>query len=327
MAKRLGQLVFWLIILITLILLGFRLWAWQRENQVLIDARPNTGNVIETSLGQIFVTVTGNPDNTPVLFVHGTAAWGGLWQESADAIRAAGFYSIAMDLPPFGYSTRDPNSDYSRETQAQRITALVDKLDVRPIIVAHSFGAAPAVEAAMIAPEKFSGIVLVAGAVGMNSHLSTKTRLPFPLNINMFRELLISATYTNPLATKQLVKLLIHRKEQAKEPYLSILRQPSRLTGSTNAFSDWLPSLLVPSKTARSTRLGSYRDLSLPMGLIWGDSDTISPLAQGQEIANAVSDSQLFVMDRVGHMPFLENPLEFQNHLTAALTKIRSGFQ
>lgn len=315
----------WLIIMITILLLAFRLWAALRENQSLADLRPDTGQVITTEYGETFVTLTGDPQATPVLFIHGTAAWGGLWQESADVIAQANFHAIAMDLPPFGFSARDPQNDYSRATQAKRILALVDTLNVRPIIVAHSFGAGPAVEAAMIAPDKFAGVVLVAGALGMHSHKGAKTGLAAPLNITALRTLLISATYTNPLMTKQLVKLLVHRKEQAKEPYLGILRQPSRLTGSTKAFSNWIPSLLIPPTDARSTRIENYRDFPLPMQLIWGDSDTISPLEQGEEIANAVENSGIYVMDRVGHMPFLEDPKTFNQHLTKALEEIRSG--
>ena len=54
-----------------------------------------------------------------VLF-HGTAAWSELWRQTSDALAAAGFHVIALDLPPFGFSDRPGN--YTRQDQAARIS-------------------------------------------------------------------------------------------------------------------------------------------------------------------------------------------------------------
>ena len=79
----------------------------------------------------------------PVVLIHGTAAWSELWRATIDALAAAGFHVIALDLPPFGFSDRP--GDYTRERQAARIDGVLDQLGVAPaIIVGHSFGAGAA---------------------------------------------------------------------------------------------------------------------------------------------------------------------------------------
>src|SRR5262249_32879499 len=41
------------------------------------------------------------PDGVPVVLIHGTAAWSELWRATIDALAAAGFHVVALDLPPF----------------------------------------------------------------------------------------------------------------------------------------------------------------------------------------------------------------------------------
>lgn len=97
----------------------------------------------------LHVTPTGSPANIPVLLIHGTASWGGYWQETADIIATNGYYAMALDVPPFGYSDHAPDRDYGRTKQAKRINTAVDALQTKPIVVAHSFGASVASESVM----------------------------------------------------------------------------------------------------------------------------------------------------------------------------------
>ena len=72
-----------------------------------------------TRSGGVFVQEKGPADGIPVVLFHGTAAWSELWRRTSDALAAAGFRVIALDLPPFGFSDR-PGS-YTRQDQAARI--------------------------------------------------------------------------------------------------------------------------------------------------------------------------------------------------------------
>lgn len=312
-----------LLVLVFIVICGFRGAAVLRETQTLAVLRPATGTSVATSKGALFVTSTGT-DGVPLLLTHGTGAWGGLWQETADAIAPAGYVVHAVDLPPFGFSERSASWDYSRPAQADRLLALVSAMEMRPIVVAHSFGAGPAVVAVMKDPEAFAGLVIVDGALGLGQHDNTAS-LPRALESVPLRRTLVSLTLTNPLVTRMGLAQMIHRKEAATSDRVAILKQPMRGVGLTESIAQWLPNLLRAPADALSTRADAYRALAVPTVLIWGDQDTITPLEQGQALAELIPGAQLVVMRDVGHIPQIEDPAAFQRILIAVLGGISAG--
>ena len=309
-----------LVFAVGLSLLGLRLAAAIREIGMLPVDPPKEGRIVETALGPIYVEELGPEAGTPVLLVHGSVGWSRIWRPTQVALAAEGYRTIAFDMPPMGYSFRDPGKDYSRKTQAKRLLALTEALGVKPVLVAHSFGAGPAAEAAMQTPEAFAGLVLVSGAIGLGSHLEART-IPWPLGNSTAREFAVSATVTNPPAMGWLLKLFLYRKETATDEVVAMLNRPGNRPGTTTAYADWLPSLLVPPKDAQSTRAEAWQALALPLALIWGDRDTTTPLDQGQHLAD-LTGAPLSILKDVGHIPQIEAPAEFQAALISALSDL-----
>ncbi|MGL4237814.1 alpha/beta fold hydrolase [Tabrizicola sp.] len=300
-----------------LALIGLRLAASIREIGLLPEKPPEEGRIVETTFGPIYVEELGPEDGPPLLLLHGSIGWSRMWRPTQEALAAEGYRAIAFDIPPMGFSFRDPGKDYSRKTQAQRVVALTEALGVRPVLIAHSFGAGPAAEAAMLQPDAFAGIVVVSGAIGIDSHLE-ELSLTWPLGNPTAREFAISATATNPMAMGPLLKRFLHRKEAATEEVIAMLNRPSSRAGTTQALADWLPSLLVPPKDAQSTRPEAWQALTLPVAFIWGDRDTTTPLAQGERLAE-LTGAPLSILKDVGHIPQIEAPPEFQAALISAL--------
>ncbi len=313
-------LLFILILAAGMTLLGLRLAAVVREAGLMPQRLPEEGRIVETDFGPIYVEEMG-PETGPVLLLlHGSVGWSRMWRPTQEALAAEGYRAIAFDMPPMGWSFRDPGKDYSRQTQAARLLALTRALGVRPILVAHSFGAGAAAEAAMLEPQAFAGLVVVSGAIGLDSHLTTKT-LPWPMGNASVREYAVSATVTNPYAMGPLLRLFLHRKEAATDAVVAMLNQPGTRPGTTAALADWLPSLLVPPTNALSTRAEGWEALTLPLAFIWGDSDTTTPLEQGEALAR-LTDAPLFILKEVGHIPQIEAPGDFQAVLIAVLSDL-----
>ena len=306
----------WLVVLAVLVLLAFRLWAAWREAAPL--AVPAEGRMIETALGAVYVEDAGAADAPAVLLVHGSVGWARMWQPTTVALAAAGYHAIAFDLPPMGFSERDPADDYSRARQAARIVALAQALGVTPILVAHSFGAGPAAEAAMREPGAFAGLVVVSGAIGLNA---PKT-LPLLLAPERVREVLVAATVTNPFASTPLLKSFLFRKDAVTPGLIAMLQVPMNRPGSTATLARWLPSLIVPPTDALSVTEAGWQALTLPVAFIWGDRDGATPLAQGQVLAT-LTDAPLFVLPEVGHIPQIEDPDAFHRTLIDALTALK----
>ena len=76
-------------------------------------------------------------------------------------------------------------------------------------------------------PDRARALVLVDAALGLTAAPSDA---PWVIQPQWIREILVSLTITNPLATKVLLrKSLIERKERALPEYIEILQRPSQL--------------------------------------------------------------------------------------------------
>ncbi|MEL7116514.1 MAG: alpha/beta fold hydrolase, partial [Pseudomonadota bacterium] len=222
-------------LLIALALGGLRLAAHLRERESRDDLLPSDGRLVATSEGRIFVTERGTIGDPSVLLIHGSVGWSAMWLPTLEALADAGYRAIALDLPPMGYSDVPPDGAYDREAQARRILALMAALEIRPHLVAHSFGAGPASEAVMSAPDRVTSLVIVDGALPLDP--GHEAQLPSVLRPLWVREVVVAATVLNPLAGRSLVRLFLHRKEAASDALMDLLWQPATREGATEVLA------------------------------------------------------------------------------------------
>jgi pimeloyl-ACP methyl ester carboxylesterase len=96
----------------------------------------------------------------PIVFVHGWSNQWFVWQPHFDAF-AKTHPVVAMDLPGFGESGRG-RQGWSMEAFGEDVVAVLEDLDLQgAILVGYSMGSAAALEAALRAPERVDGVVLV----------------------------------------------------------------------------------------------------------------------------------------------------------------------
>jgi len=133
--SRLARIVRWLVNLLVVlfigtifVLAGFRIAAARREVLSRSEAAPSTGQFIHAADVQMFVQEDGPSDGPPVVLIHGTGAWSEIWRGTMHALAGAGYRAIALDMPPFGFSTRPTSADYSDSAQARRILVTLDSL-------------------------------------------------------------------------------------------------------------------------------------------------------------------------------------------------------
>jgi pimeloyl-ACP methyl ester carboxylesterase len=302
-------------LLVVLVVVGFRLAATAREHGARAELAPSTGRLVPTRSGGVFVQQKGPADGVPVVLFHGTAAWSELWRRTIDTLAAAGFNVIALDLPPFGFSDRP--GGYTRQEQAARVNDVLDQLRIGPaIIVGHSFGAGAATELAMRYKQRARGLVLVDAALGLTGAPSDAPPLLAPAWV---REILVSLTITNPLATKALLQSLIEKKERALPEYVEILQRPTMLRGSTPDIADWLHYFAGSDRTALTADRGAYAQMKIPVAIIWGDKDSVTPVEQARDLGTLLPQSTLTLLPGLGHIPQIEDPDMFNQALLKIL--------
>lgn len=302
-------------------LIAFRIAAYNREREAADALAVEGSRFVATASGTLHGMEAGPADGPSVLLIHGSVGWAGLWRATLDDLAARGYRAVAIDLPPMGLSDRTADTDYSRQAQGARILAFLEATGVRPVIVAHSFGCGAAVEAMMADPGAFRGAVLVDVALALGKD-GTDQALPLPLRPDILREAAVSATVTNPYATTWLFRKFVHVKSSIDSPTVAMLEYPFTRDGTTEALADWLPTLLVPPSGAPSSDPARYASIGLPVALIWGREDTVTPPDQATALQAALGGAPLAWLDDVGHIPQIEAPGAFHDALAAALQTI-----
>lgn len=282
-------------------------------------ALPAGSTLVPTHAGRVAVRIEGPRDAPVVLIVHGTAAWGGFWRDISAHLARRGWRVVAVDLPPFGYSDRDPQARYDRITQAERLGDVLRAVAARPAtVVGHSFGAGAATELALRHPAQLRRLVLVDAALGTLDPAPGRSAVARAVSMRVLAEGVTAATVTNPLATGALLRSFMARKDAAAA-WVPTIQQPMRRAGTTSAYALWLPALFATDDGAWSRTSARLAGVRVPVAIIWGAADTVTPLDQGQRLARLMRAQQFTILKDVGHIPHVEAPAAFAAALDTAL--------
>lgn len=312
--RRLIRIVGWLaltlVALIVVVLVGFRGAAALRENLSPEEAAP-AGALFATVDGlKIHYQVWGPQDGPPLLLFHGTASWAETYRDIAAPLGEQGFRVIAPDMPPFGYSQRPADQDYSRAAHAKRVLGFADALGLRHFSVGvHSYGGGGVIEAAFEAPDRIDALILLDVALGLGR--TEAPTMPFAalLNLRWPRELLTASTFTNPLMVGPGLRSFIENDDVVTAERIAIYARPLNVEGTTDAVGHWLFSgLFNDERKSLAANPANYRTFTPPVLVVWGRDDTTTPLAQGEEIAALFPHAELAVLDGVNHIPQVERP-------------------
>ena len=82
----------------------------------------------------------GNPDDKPVIFLHGGGQTRHSWGDSAQIVADAGYYSIALDARGHGDSSWSEKGNYQIEDLGSDLKAVIAQLGKRPALVGASMG-------------------------------------------------------------------------------------------------------------------------------------------------------------------------------------------
>jgi pimeloyl-ACP methyl ester carboxylesterase len=327
---RVGWGVGVLLLAAVLVLAGFRVAAARRETLSRRDAAPSTGRFVRAADVDLFVQEEGRTDGAAVVLVHGTGAWSEIWRSTIRMLASEGYHVFALDMPPFGFSSRPANGDYGDDAQARRILGAMDALHLaRTTLVGHSFGGRPTMQATFIAPTRIERLVLVDAALDLTRGCAgaavrgcaVAARDSFPsvepsgswalhavLGVPPVRDAIVSATLSNPRMTAWLLSKLVANREAAVTPArIAMLQRPFVLDGWTHGLGEWLTPFATTRTSSMATDRARYATLTMPTLVLWGARDSLTPLAQGEDLARLIRGARLTVLPRAGHIPAIED--------------------
>jgi pimeloyl-ACP methyl ester carboxylesterase len=83
--------------------------------------------------------------------------------------------------------------------------------------------------------------------------------------------------------------------------------------------------ILAMAKSAIRHNMGKdLPKIKIPVGLIWGRNDHITPPEVAVEFNRLLPDSTLYWIDKCGHAPMMERPVEFNMYLKEFLEKVKN---
>ena len=302
----------------------FRIAAADRETLSRSLACPVSGRFVRAGDLQIFVQEDGPPEGRAVLFVHGTGAWSQIWRRTMDTLATRGFHVVAIDMPPFGFSERPATADYSDEAQGRRILDVAEALHLTGVtLVGHSFGARSAMEAYFLDSLRFSRIVLVDAALGLDEMGKVRPQrigLRTLLAIAPLRNALVAATLTNPAFTGRLLRRFVSEQSAVTPENVAMFQRQFSVEHTTAAIGAWLRPFLLSHERSLVVMSPLYESIGVPTMLLWGESDPVTPIAQGRDLAKLIPGATLVELPGVGHIPEIEAPDKFDAALLTFLT-------
>jgi pimeloyl-[acyl-carrier protein] methyl ester esterase len=227
--------------------------------------------------------------------IHGWGLGSGVWQPLVASLSRAWRVHL-VDLPGYGESSGG-SEDF---TQAAR--DLIDDLPDSVTLCGWSLGAMLAMRAALLAPQRVAGLLLV-GATPSFTQRGDWYPAQAPQVLDSFSDSL----GRQPEQTLQrFVALLCQGDQHARtltRTLLACLRsQPTPAVETLRRGLDWLREVdlrsLLPTMTTRCL-------------LIHGEHDRLNPVAAAQYLSTTLPDARLEIVSGAGHAPFLTDPEGF----------------
>lgn len=246
-----------------------------------------------------------------ILLIHGIGDNSTTWVTVQTKL-AQRYTVIAPDLLGHGQSDK-PRADYSVAAYANGMRDLLSVLDIeRVTVVGHSLGGGVAMQFAYQFPQLVDRLILV-GAGGVTKDVNVALRIA---SLPMGSEALALLRLPLLLPALQMIGKIggaafgstgLGRDIPEALRILEALPEPtasSAFARTLRAVVDWRGQVVTMLDRC-------YLTESVPVQLIWGDSDSVIPVAHAHMAHAAMPGSRLDVFEGSGHFPFRDDPDRF----------------
>jgi pimeloyl-ACP methyl ester carboxylesterase len=286
--------------------------------QPALDTAPYSFRTVEGAGGvPLNVVTVGDPDNPPILFVHGLAQSYLSFERQFRSELAGRYFLVGFDLRGHGNSGKpwDRTAYADAAIWGEDVERVVGALQLRrPVIVGWSYGTLVAVDYLRRAgADAVAGVVLV-GAYGGLTPPPNMSAVPPAMAQNRLRQLSPDLGQ-NYAAARFTVGLL------TAEP------MPQDWSDRAAAIALMLPRVAREGMFMR--RIDS-RDLlpglaGVPFLVNVGTKDISTPEPTARELAKQLPKATVSVYEGVGHSPFVESPERFNRELAAFADRAFAG--
>jgi pimeloyl-ACP methyl ester carboxylesterase len=268
-------------------------------------------NYLTVEDGRIFYTVVGNGE--PIVLLHGNFNDHRIWSEQIDAL-SRDHKLVLCDLRGYGLSST-PKASFSN---VDDLKALVDALKLHSLtLIGSSSGGGVAIDFALTYPHLIRALILVSPSVNGN-------RSPLSMTWQGIRNYINVRTKGHQAAIESFIANRFWqyffpplRKEEARSNVLRNVRNESN-------FCRFSPTLPVAIRPYAIRRLGEIR---IPTLIVTSDREHPFNIRTAETLHASLRLSTKTIMRDCGHIPFVEEPHEFNRRVLDFISTTGSGKQ
>lgn len=234
-------------------------------------------------------------EGLPIIFLHGLMGNLSNFDAILNHFSGNGYRVLMPELPIYSMPIL--------KTNVKNISLFVERfakfkgLD-KYILVGNSLGGHVALYHAKLNPEKVMGIVLT-GSSGLYEN-SMGGSYPKRGNYGYIEKKTQEVFYDPEVATKEIID----------EVYESV-----------NNRNKLIRTLAIAKSAIRHNMASDLPKMTMPVCLIWGKNDTVTPPEVAKEFNDLLPNSELNWIDKCGHAPMMEHPDEFNRIMEKWLKK------
>ncbi len=265
---------------------------------------------------RLHVREWGNPNGTPIVFIHGWSQSHLCWHRQVESPLCDEFRLVAFDLRGHGMSDAPLQSEHYTHAGlwGDDLAAIIDELRLeRPVLVGWSYGAFVICDyIRAYGQDRVGALDFVGGAVklgeaafgtligpGFLDHFADATADDLPTSIRAMRGL-VSAFSVAPLPAADTETLLA-----------ASMTVPARIRANLAAREIDCDEVLVA--------------LEVPLLVTQGRADTIVLPAMAAHVLSVCPTAEASWYDRCAHVPHLEDPERFNRELAALARRAGAG--
>lgn len=224
---------------------------------------------------------SGSKDGPPIVLVHGLGGHGEDWRNLLPHLVGTGFHVYIPDLPGYGRSQQPRNFSYSIPDEANSVLHFMDALGLKQVdLGGHSMGGWIVQWLAAKHPERVHKLMLFDSA-GLHDRPAWNTDLFTPTSAKQLDDLDALLMPDPPQVPAFIARDVL--RVSRKNAWVIHRALDSMLTGADTT------DKLLPQ-------------LTMPVLIVWGAEDHITPLSEGEQMHKLIPQSQLDVIQGCGHL-------------------------
>ncbi|MEI6729085.1 MAG: alpha/beta hydrolase [bacterium] len=244
----------------------------------------HTGQIVVDDKEVYYRFIGDSKSSNKILLLHGWNQVGSQsWEPLLSMFEKKDVFLVAPDMPAFGKTT-EPKSVWGVDEYALFIEKFINSIDLQDSLwslVGHSFGGAVVTQiTADLGVKKISKLVLVAPAIVRESVKSQSLK-------------------TKEKVSKMGKKLL--QKLKLNFLYEVSRKLWSKVIGSADYYHTTGIKSQIMAKVVRQDKQNILDQIKIPVKLIWGAEDELTPIWNADKIVSKLSDATLIKLNGVNH--------------------------